>query len=349
MLSDETDYNPSSMLVTGGAGFIGSSFINFFRKQYVGVRLINLDKLMYCSSLVGVEHDHFEHCDLSKDWKSILNILQAHNIDTVIHFAAQSHVDNSFGNSLSFTQDNIVGTHNLLESCRVYGQVRRFIHISTDEVYGEIEATEESNEASLLNPTNPYAASKAGAEFLVRSYFYSFSLPVIIIRGNNVYGPRQFPEKVIPKFILQLLTNRLCTIQGKGQSRRNFIYVDDVCNAIQIVLRKGHLNNIYNIGSANEYSVLDIASVLLKNIHGSEQLENWIRYIPDRNFNDQRYAISSQKIRQLGWREEVPFTEGLQRTIQWYKDHLKIQPAGEKNEEEVVDFWRQRVDWKTIH
>jgi dTDP-glucose 4,6-dehydratase len=238
----------------------------------------------------------------------------------VIHFAAQTHVDNSFGNSLEFTIDNILGTHTLLECCRVYNKIKRFIHISTDEVYGEVDIDHKGcSEKSLLNPTNPYAATKAGAEFIVRSYYYSFNMPVIITRGNNVYGPRQYPEKLIPKFINQLLNNEKCTIHGVGETRRNFIYVDDVAKAVEIILQKGIVNNIYNIGTNNEYSVSEIADKLIKYLKPNDKVEDWIQYVTDRNFNDYRYAIESKELRNLGWQEETGFDKGFEHTIEWFK------------------------------
>jgi dTDP-glucose 4,6-dehydratase len=200
-------YKPLNILITGGCGFIGSNFINHYKNKYPDIKIINFDKLDYCSNSEDINHDKLIIADLNnKD--ILLKILNENEIDTVIHFAAQTHVDNSFGNSLNFTIDNILGTHSLLECCRIYGKINRFIHISTDEVYGEVDINHNGcTEESLLNPTNPYAATKAGTEFIVNSYYYSFKLPVIITRSNNVYGKRQYPEKLIPKFILQLLNN----------------------------------------------------------------------------------------------------------------------------------------------
>ena len=170
-----------------------------------------------------------------------------------------------------------------------------------------------------MNPTNPYAATKAGAEFIVRSYYYSFNLPIIIVRANNVYGRHQYPEKLIPKFIKLLKGNNKLTIQGNGNTRRNFIYVDDVVNAISIIFSQGKINNIYNIGSKNEYSVMEIGAMLLEMIKGPEcNINDYIEYIPDRNFNDFRYAIKSTQLQSLGWKEEKDFIEGLRDTVDWY-------------------------------
>ena len=312
-------FSPTNLLVTGGCGFIGSNFINYYKEKNPHVKIINFDKLDYCSDKNGINHDKLVIGNL-KNKDLVVHILNEHDIDTVIHFAAQTHVDNSFGNSLEFTIDNILGTHTLLECCKVYNKIKRFIHISTDEVYGEVDIDHKGcTEKSLLNPTNPYAATKAGAEFIVRSYYYSFNMPIIITRGNNVYGPRQYPEKLIPKFINQLINNEKCTIHGKGETRRNFIYVNDVVKAIEIILQKGIINNIYNIGTNNEYSVSEIADKLIKYLKPNNKVEDWIQYVTDRNFNDYRYAIKSNELYDLGWKEETNFDNGFEYTIQWFQ------------------------------
>jgi dTDP-glucose 4,6-dehydratase len=250
--------------------------------------------------------------------------LNKHNIDAIVHFAAQSHVDNSFKNSLTFSQDNIIGTHTLLECARIYGKLKRFIHISTDEVYGEVDLYTTCCEKSLLNPTNPYAATKAGAEFLVRSYLMSYNLPIIITRGNNVYGKHQYPEKLIPKFIHLLQNNQKCTIQGSGNTIRNFIHVDDVCSAVELILNKGEIGKTYNIGSNNEYSVLEIAKILIHKLKPNELFEDWIEYVPDRNFNDFRYSIDFTKLIELGWSETHNFLTSLDEIIDWFKQNKHL-------------------------
>jgi dTDP-glucose 4,6-dehydratase len=310
---------PNNLLVTGGCGFIGSNFINYYKEKNPNIKIINFDKLDYCSDKNNVNYDKLIIGNL-KNKDLVLHVLNEYEIDAVIHFAAQTHVDNSFGNSLDFTIDNILGTHTLLECCRVYNKINRFIHISTDEVYGEVDINHIGcSEKSILNPTNPYAATKAGAEFIVRSFYYSFNMPIIITRGNNVYGPRQYPEKLIPKFINQLLNNKKCTIHGKGLTRRNFIYILDVVKAIDIILEKGNINNIYNIGTNNEYSVYEIAEKLIKYLKPSDKIEDWIEFITDRNFNDYRYAINSNELRNLGWKENIEFNKGLENTIKYFK------------------------------
>jgi dTDP-glucose 4,6-dehydratase len=251
-------------------------------------------------------------------------VLENNKIDTVIHFAAQSHVQNSFEDSLQYTNDNIVGTHTLLECCRRYGHIDRFIHISTDEVYGESmleENEEKKNEESILCPTNPYAASKAAAELIAKSYYHSFKMPIIITRGNNVYGPNQYPEKLIPLFIELLINNKPVTIQGDGSNVRAFLHVNDVCSALNLVLKNGKIGEIYNIGSDenDEYTILDISKLLIKNIANTEEYDKWITYIKDRPFNDKRYYISNQKVKDLGWTIETEFNEGIINLI----NHIK--------------------------
>lgn len=237
-----------------------------------------------------------------------------------MHFAAQSHVDNSFSNSLQYTHDNILGTHTLLEAARLYKNIKLFVHVSTDEVYGESKIGDNStmkDESSLLNPTNPYAATKVGAEALANSYYNSYKIPIIITRGNNIYGKNQYPEKLIPKFINLLKQNNKCTIHGHGNQVRSFIHVDDVCSAFDIILHKGVIGEIYNIGCHDEYSVMNIAQMLINNIKPKDDYNTWIEYVGDRDFNDQRYFISNDKLRKLGWEQKISFLNGIQDVIQW--------------------------------
>jgi len=316
-----------NILVTGGCGFIGSNFINYMHETYPDVFIINIDRMDYCSDAENVlsqdvNYKHYK-CDINNS-EFVIHILESHSIDTIVHFAAQSHVDNSFGNSLQFTRDNVMGTHSLLECCRLYKNIHRFIHISTDEVYGEVEKDVEGcTELSLLNPTNPYAATKAAAEFIVRSYFYSYKIPVIIVRGNNVYGIGQYPEKLIPRFITNLQQGKKCQIQGAGESSRNFIFARDFARGVEQILRKGELFQIYNIGSMNEYTVMEITKILVDKIRPGETMEDLIEYIEDRPFNDKRYCIDASNLKSLGWSEETTFEDGLNKTIEWYKNKQK--------------------------
>eukprot|EP00981_Chlorochromonas_danica_P006439 scaffold1389_cov251-Ochromonas_danica.AAC.37 len=245
-------------------------------------------------------------------------VLETEQIDTIMHFAAQTHVDNSFGNSFQFTQNNIMGTHVLLESAKVH-KVKRFIHVSTDEVYGEQRLDQEAmDEEQVLEPTNPYAATKAGAEFLAKSYHRSFGMPVIITRGNNVYGPHQYPEKLIPKFINQLLRGHSVTLHGTGANKRNFLYVEDVARAFEIILFKAQVGFIYNIGGSNEQANIDVAKSLIK-LSGFEDPDKKMIFVEDRVFNDLRYHINSSRLHALGWKEEMTWEEGLRITFEWYK------------------------------
>jgi dTDP-glucose 4,6-dehydratase len=310
----------NNVLVTGGYGFIGSNFIHMLYNIYPNIHVVNVDKLSYCSRrehLTGLNIVSYEN-DIN-EMDKMLEILEKHNIDVVVHFAASSHVDNSFDNSIDFTRDNISGTHNLLEASKRYGRLSRFIHISTDEVYGETMGNIPFTECHTLNPTNPYAATKISAEYIVQSYYHCFDLPIIIVRANNNFGRRQFPEKIIPKFIMALLNNQKCTIHGNGNTRRNFIYVDDMCRCVMKIIEKGEINNIYNIGTDDEYSVTQIANKLIYMIKGNHvNPKDYYEYIEDRHYNDYQYRIDSSKVEKLGWKKSVSFDEVLQLCIDYY-------------------------------
>jgi len=318
-----------NLLVTGGCGFIGSNYINYIFNKYSDFNIINIDAMYYCASEKNVEEKvrNSERYKLIKgnlcSYDLVYHIITSYKIDCIIHFAAQSHVQNSFEDALQYTNDNIVGTHNLLEAVRKYGKVKKFIHVSTDEVYGEsmIEHNEsKKTEESILCPTNPYAATKASAELIAQSYYYSFNLPIIITRGNNVYGPNQYPEKIIPKFIKLLCEDKKVTIQGDGSNVRAFIHVTDVVKAFDIILEKGVIGEIYNIGSDDneEYTVKYVAEMLIKKIKNTDNYGEHIEYITDRPFNDKRYYISNEKIKNLGWNITQNFEEGIDNLIEMY-------------------------------
>jgi len=318
------DYSPKNILLTGGAGFIGSHVVLLLVKKYPNIKIVNFDKLDYCACLANLEEvAHLPNYKFVKGnicSSDLVNyVLKTENIDTIMHFAAQSHVDNSFGNSFQFTQNNIMGTHVLLESAKVHG-IKRFIHVSTDEVYGEQQHDQDAMcEEQVLEPTNPYAATKAGAEFLAKSYHRSFGMPIIITRGNNVYGPHQYPEKVIPKFINQIKRGKPVTLHGTGQNMRNFLFVEDVARAFEVVLFRAEVGRIYNIGGTNERKNIDVAKDLLAlagYTDGKE--ESMMVFVEDRAFNDLRYHINSDRLKVLGWREEVSWEQGLKMTYDWY-------------------------------
>lgn len=309
------------LLVTGGCGFIGSNFINYYFYKNKDVRILNLDAMYYCASEKNIlteirdsERYHFEKGNLQfGDFVSYL--LNKYYITHVIHFAAQSHVQNSFDESLKYTFDNIVGTHTLLECCRKYACIKKFVHVSTDEVYGESLNDDLKNESSILIPTNPYAATKAGAELIAMSYIKSYNLPIVITRGNNVYGPNQYPEKLIPRFIKQLKNDEQVTIQGDGSAIRSFLHVDDTCSAFEIILEQGSIGEIYNIGTHEEYTVMEVAKILVKLIKGTNNFQSYVKFIADRPFNDCRYFISNQKLISLGWEIKIPFLEGIKKLV----------------------------------
>ena len=316
----EIDNDVKNILVTGGCGFIGSNFLNFYVKMYPNIIFHNIDKLDYCANINNLDINNYPNykfylCDLN-DTNFVSFILKENKIDIVIHFAAQSHVDGSFNNSIQYSVDNILGTHRLLECCRTYGLLKKFIHMSTDEVYGEVHINHQGcYEGTILNPTNPYSATKASAEMLVNSYIYSYKFPAIIIRCNNVYGPNQYPEKLIPKFIKLLKENKKVTIHGNGLSRRAFIHIYDVVKAIDFIINKGVLGEIYNIGTNNELTTIEVAHLLIKLIKNTENYSLWIEHVEDRPFNDFRYAVNYDKLKMLGWYEECNFIECLKTLI----------------------------------
>ncbi|KAG6500625.1 trifunctional UDP-glucose 4,6-dehydratase/UDP-4-keto-6-deoxy-D-glucose 3,5-epimerase/UDP-4-keto-L-rhamnose-reductase RHM1-like [Zingiber officinale] len=318
-----TTYKPKNILITGAAGFIASHVANRLVRSYPDYKIVVLDKLDYCSNLKNLNPSYsstnfkFVKGDIaSADLVNYLLITES--IDTIMHFAAQTHVDNSFGNSFEFTKNNIYGTHVLLEACKVTGQVRRFIHVSTDEVYGETDedAIVGNHEASQLLPTNPYSATKAGAEMLVMAYGRSYGLPVITTRGNNVYGPNQFPEKLIPKFLLLAMRGEPLPIHGDGSNVRSYLYCEDVAEAFEVVLHKGEVEHVYNIGTKRERRVLDVAEDICKIF--SLDPDKVIKFVENRPFNDQRYFLDDQKLKNIGWSERTPWEEGLKKTMEWY-------------------------------
>jgi len=309
------------ILVTGGSGFCASHLVDSLIEQEHFV--VNIDKLDYCSydnttSIPG-KYKFIQGNICNKELVTF--ILNEYSIEVIYHLAAQTHVDNSFFNSTQFTLDNVVGTHTLLECCRAYGKITRFIHMSTDEVYGEVKQDEdEKTETSLLKPTNPYSATKAAAELMVAAYYKSFKLPVIVIRCNNMYGPRQYPEKVIPAFIYNLINDKKCSIHGSGNTERHFIYVKDVVDALLTIYEKGEINEIYNISTDFFMNIYDLSKLMIKKLKNTENYSEYIDYTEDRKFNDFRYLINRDKLEKLGWRAKVNFEEGLEKTINYYKN-----------------------------
>jgi dTDP-glucose 4,6-dehydratase len=312
------------LLITGGAGFIGSNFIRFVLKHYPECRIFNLDKLTYAGNLEnleGVERDsrhEFIQGDICDD--SLVGKILKKGVDAVVNFAAESHVDRSILHSSEFVRTNIVGTLNLLESCRK-NRIGRMVQISTDEVYGTLSDSGAFTERSPIAPNSPYAASKASADLLVRSYCRTHDFPGIITRCSNNYGPFQFPEKLIPLLISNALSDMPLPIYGDGLYVRDWIHVRDHCAAIDVVLQGGKNGEVYNIGSRQELPNLDVACLILKALNKDESL---ITHVEDRPGHDRRYAIDPSKLeKELHWHPLVSFDAGLQETIEWYRRNAK--------------------------
>jgi dTDP-glucose 4,6-dehydratase len=308
------------LLITGGAGFIGSNFVRFMLERHPDYRIVNLDKLTYAGNLEnlsGLEQDprhEFVQGDIC-DPECVGDILK-NKADAVINFAAESHVDRSILDSGEFVRTNIVGTLNLLESCRK-NKIGRFVQISTDEVYGSLGDSGAFTERTPIAPNSPYAASKASADLLVRSYCHTHGFPGIITRCSNNYGPYQFPEKLIPLLISNALANMPLPIYGDGLNVRDWIHVRDHCAAIDTVLHQGKTGEVYNVGARQELPNLQVVRLVLKALNKDESL---IRYVEDRPGHDRRYAIDSSKVEsELNWRPQISFEVGLQDTLDWYR------------------------------
>lgn len=310
------------LLVTGGAGFIGSNFIHYFLEKYPDSYIVNYDKLTYAGNLDNLEFlQHSNHYTFIKGDitnKELVNyVVTTHEVDTIINFAAESHVDRSIANSDEFVKTNIVGTQILLDVARNHNI--RLVQISTDEVYGSLGANGYFTEDTPLSPNSPYSASKASADFLVRSYHETYCLNVTITRCSNNYGPFQFPEKLIPLMIINALNGKNLPIYGDGKYIRDWLHVKDHCSAIDLVIHKGKAGEIYNIGGHNERTNLEIVETIVNTLGGSKNL---ITFVPDRLGHDYRYAIDSSKIQnELGWKPSYSFKDGLEETISWYQKH----------------------------
>ena len=307
-----------TILVTGGAGFIGSCFIRHLLKKYNDYNVINLDALTYCGNLLNLKdiednsHYIFEKGNIC-DKKLVRELIK--KSDYVVNFAAESHVDNSISNPEIFIETNVKGTLNLLQACKEIG-IERYLQVSTDEVYGTLGKTGYFYETSPIQPNSPYSASKASADLLTRAYYETYGLPVLITRCSNNYGPYQYPEKLIPFFISKLLKGEKVPVYGDGLNVRDWLYVYDHCEAIDTVLHNGKTGEVYNIGGHNEKTNLEITKLILDTM-GKD--ESSIEYVEDRLGHDRRYAISNDKITsELGWKPSITFEEGIKLTIDWY-------------------------------
>lgn len=311
------------ILVTGGAGFIGSNFIHYQLENYDD-QIINVDKLSYAGNLDNLRdiesHSNYSFYNLDICNKEKIDKIMHQNIDYIVNFAAESHVDRSIVDPSIFIKTNIQGCQNLLDLALKFG-IKKFLQISTDEVYGSLGAEGKFKEKDSLNPSNPYAASKAAADLLVNSYFKTYDLPINITRCSNNFGPYQYPEKLIPLFIIKALNNEKLPLYGDGSNIRDWIYVKDHCKAVDLVMRRGREGEIYNIGSNNEKTNLEITHKILSLLSKTELL---IKYVKDRKGHDHRYAIDSSKIKEkLGWESESNFDKAMRETLNWYLDHKK--------------------------
>ena len=308
-----------TFLVTGGAGFIGSNFIHYLLDRYDDVRVINLDKLTYAGNLDNlrdIEKDpryRFVKGDICDE--DVVDPLMK-EADVVVNFAAESHVDRSIGQPDDFIRTDVFGTFVLLEAARKHG-VEKFVQISTDEVYGSTLG-ESFKETDPLMPSSPYSASKAGADRLAYSYFVTYKLPVLITRCSNNYGPYQYPEKLIPLFVTNAIENKNLPIYGDGKNVRDWIFVEDHCNAIDVVLQKGKDGEVYNIGAGNEKTNLEITEFILDFLNKPRDL---MTFVPDRLGHDRRYSLNCEKLKSLGWQPAHSFEEGMENTIRWYVDN----------------------------
>lgn len=312
-----------NLLVTGGAGFIGSNFIHYLLQTYPSYVVVNIDRLTYAGNLENLEgvarnpRYRFVKGDIC-DQGLAESIVRQNKIDAIINFAAESHVDRSILGTSPFIQTNFVGTHTLLEVAQNLA-VSKFLQISTDEVYGSTPSSTKFTEQSLLNPSSPYAASKASADLLALSYYRTFGTPVVISRCSNNYGPYQFPEKLIPLMISNAICDIPLPVYGDGLQIRDWIHVRDHCTALDRILHAGRVGEIYNISAEDERKNLSVVRLILKKLGKPEGLINFVK---DRPGHDRRYAISAAKIRdELGWNPRTSFDEGLQSTVDWYLEH----------------------------
>ena len=320
------------IFVTGGAGFIGSNFLNLFVPQHPQHKFINIDKLTYAANLQNLLQTStflsysFEKVCLT-DFAAVDNLFVRYEPDIIFHFAAESHVDRSILGPAEFIHSNIIGTFNLLEACRKYWQSKEgklFLHVSTDEVYGSLGSEGYFTEQTAYDPSSPYSASKASSDHLVRAYHRTYGLPAIITNCSNNYGPYQFPEKLIPLMIIKALEGKPLPVYGKGENVRDWLYVEDHCCALWTVIEKGLPGETYNIGGNNEWKNIDIVNAICETLAGetgkpAEDYKKQITFVQDRPGHDLRYAIDATKIKtELGWQPAETFETGLRKTIKWY-------------------------------
>jgi len=330
------------MLVTGGCGFIGSNFIRYVLKKYPDYEILNIDALTYAGNPANLrdikknKRYRFAHGRI-EDKSLVANALG--DADYIVNFAAETHVDRSIRSSSPFLATNVLGTHTVLEAARKV-RLKKFVHISTDEVYGALGSKGKFTEKAMLAPNSPYSASKASADLLIRAYYETYKLPVVIVRPSNNYGYYQFPEKFIPLMITNLLMDKPVPVYGKGKNVRDWCFVGDTCAAIDSVMHKGKAGEVYNAGGNCEVENIELAKSILKIMGKSER---HIKFVKDRPGHDYRYALDNSKIkRELKWRPTVKIEEGIEMTIKWYKDNeLWWKPLKKRLSAESRGFWEK--------
>jgi dTDP-glucose 4,6-dehydratase len=344
-MTNERSLENKTVLITGGAGFIGSNFIHYLLKHHSSTRIINLDKLTYAGNLDNlkdVEKDpryEFIHGDI-RDRELIRPIFK--KVQGVVHFAAETHVDRSILDAGEFVLTDVFGTFILLDALKNSPRVEFFLHISTDEVYG---SRDEGffKEEDPLSPSSPYAASKAGADRLAYAYHVTYGLPIIILRPSNNFGPYQYPEKFIPLFVTNALEDKLLPLYGSGVNVRDWLYVEDHCRAIDLLMRRGKTGEVYNVGANNEVQNIAIAKKIVALLG---KPENLIKFVPDRLGHDMRYALDCRKIRALGWKPETGFDEALAQTVRWYQENpdwwRKIKERSREFKSFYEEYYRNR-------
>ncbi|MBU0707393.1 dTDP-glucose 4,6-dehydratase [Patescibacteria group bacterium] len=307
-------------LITGGAGFMGSNFIRYILNKYPEHEVVNLDKLTYAGNLENLKdvetntRYEFVKGDIA-DEKVVDQVMQK-GIDQIVNFAAETHVDRSIHGAKSFIMTDVFGTYNLLEAAKKY-KTQKYIQVSTDEVFGSTEDGE-FYEDTAFEPNSPYSASKAGGDHLVRAYWKTYDLPTVVTHSCNFYGPYQYPEKLIPLFVTNLIEGKKIPVYGDGQQVREWIFVPDYCRALDTVIQKGEIGEVYNIGSGYRKANLEITNIIL-GLMG--QGNDMIEYVKDRPGHDKRYAVNSDKLRKLGWKPDVQFEQGIKDTVEWYKEN----------------------------